>query len=229
MVQHSPAATAPCGPLYAGHGAWNAPAAWLQNFLDIDKRARHAFAHLTKLHTLQISDPTSRTLKLLKKMQVLLESIDATFTHRVDPVPVFARFKDSLRTMSLTYVESASTKVQYPHVVSVSADLCASMEVEPLVRCFPNLQDLGMHISQEEEDMEDNEIEEIPLSNLASQARGTWPLLHQLSGTPLELYMLGIRCRVDQVNATCEILSLIVDGRRLGAVLADVRPTSLSI
>lgn len=70
--------------------------------------------------------------------------------------------------MNLAFVDFASTEIQYPHVVSLSAEYCSFADLEPIVHCFPSLQDLSLHLLRQEEYMEEGEIEEDRLSNLAS-------------------------------------------------------------
>ncbi|EKM56065.1 uncharacterized protein PHACADRAFT_122216, partial [Phanerochaete carnosa HHB-10118-sp] len=198
--------------------------------LDIDNRAGCAFTNLEKLRTLQISSFTDGTFVLLKKMKAPLTGIDANFTRLrrlIDPVPVFARFKGSLRAMDVVGVAFHSTEIQYPRVLSLSTNLDDATELERIALCFPNLQDFYMHIYPNGYTVED--VEENRLSNLALQTRSTWPSLRRLSSTVLELYMLGIRCSVGYVDVARQSLSSAVDGRRLAAILTDVRPTSLSI
>ncbi|EKM56027.1 uncharacterized protein PHACADRAFT_28997 [Phanerochaete carnosa HHB-10118-sp] len=201
-------------------------------FLEIDTSINRTLTNLSRLRTIQLSDATDPAAELLKEMQAPLTGIDASFFDYVDywfdPVETFARFRHSLRAMSLAFVRFASADIQYPHVVSLSVERCRFEDLEHIVHCFPGLHDLKLHgISFDF--MVENDLEEERLSNLASQARRTWSSLHRLSGDVLGLYILGIRCRVDHVSVSCQPLNSTVDGQRLAAILADVRPTSLDI
>ncbi|EKM48355.1 uncharacterized protein PHACADRAFT_33920 [Phanerochaete carnosa HHB-10118-sp] len=201
--------------------------------VELGERVSYAFANLTKLRTLKIDAVTDRTAELFKKMQAPLTGIDANFLgyhDSVDPIPMFAHFKHSLRAMNLSFAGFSSTEIQYPRVVSLSAEYCEYQNLVSIVHCFPSLRDLSLHAMEEDLDMQ-QEIsitEEERLSSLASQTRRTqWPSLHRLSGGVRELYTLGIRCRVDHVDVARWPLNSAVDGQRLAAIVADVRPTSL--
>lgn len=200
--------------------------------LEIDQHVGDAFVQMKSLRVLKIGDFSTQTIELLAKMQTPLVCIHANFTRsifdRVDPVPILAPFRDSLRHVAVTWVDFTSSETQFPHVVSLDTELCAPEGLEEIVQCFPNLQELYMDTGGEEL-WNDSEIEELRPPNWQSQAVHTWPSLSSLSGSVATLYVLGVRCHVTHIDVSCDILRKPIDGERLAAVLIDARPMSLSL
>lgn len=199
------------------------------DFLSLDDRIPRALRALTKLHSLDFRSPTEHFFSMLKEMKAPLTYINAAFFNivdRPDPMPIFARFKDTLETLAIEWVEFEATGVQFPRLTSLDMAYCDYAELQPIVSCFPNLRNLN--IVMDDDDWWDEDVEISRLDNLASQAHNSWTSLQCLSGDLRSLYMLGVRCRVNELQLS-SWLDSDVDGQRLSIVLSDVCPAALEV
>ncbi|GJE88121.1 hypothetical protein PsYK624_042040 [Phanerochaete sordida] len=200
--------------------------------LEVGQQVGDAFAQMKSLRVLRILDFSDHTRALLARMRTPLVCVDFNLSRldldQEDPVPILAPFRDTLRHVKVNWVDFTSAETQFPHVTTLEAELCHPGGLGEIAQCFPGLQNFRMHTARED-GWDDDEAEEIRAHNLQSQAVHTWPSLNSLSGSAVTLYVLGVRCHVAHIDVSCGILVEPVDGERLAVVLADARPTRLSV
>ncbi|GJE88122.1 hypothetical protein PsYK624_042050 [Phanerochaete sordida] len=201
------------------------------DILKVDQRVEDAFVQMKSLRVLKICQYEDDIGELLARMRTPLVCADVSVSHNLDPadpVPMLSPFKDTLRHLRVSWVDFMSAGTQFPHLTSLEAELCEAEGLAEIVQCFPALQDLYMD-TPDEERWSVSEAEELRAVNSRLQAAHTWPSLNSLSGSVVTLYVLGVRCHVAHINISCDIIIKPVEGERLAAVLADARPTRLSL
>ncbi|GJE87959.1 hypothetical protein PsYK624_040420 [Phanerochaete sordida] len=169
-------------------------------------------------------------------MEAPLTHIYATFhpwdfDDSFNPIHALAPFKNSLRVLDVFYAMFPHDDVDilYPQLISLSAESCTTLDLKRLVRCFPGLQDLRIKMARWEGGLGQDYIERHRLWNVASQKRHTWSSLRRLRGSIIQLYILGICCKSNYIDASEVPLDVTFNGRRLAAVLADAHPACLSL
>lgn len=193
-------------------------------FMWMDERIPQAIAAMRNLRTLHLQSPTKRAYDLLTKMQPLLTAVDADFwgygAHPMDPVVVFAPFKDTLEDMKVSWIFFNNRDSQFPLVTTLAAEQCRGPSLRTLTHCFPNLQ--GLHYTVGALDRW-RSLDYWRSENMASQALVRWPLLTWLSGNIVGLYMLGVRTNVNHLCVASSALVTVDDSRQLRAVLSCVQ------
>ncbi|EKM51791.1 uncharacterized protein PHACADRAFT_212408 [Phanerochaete carnosa HHB-10118-sp] len=202
--------------------------------LDADDRISPALSALRQLHILKLLNLTKHTVGMLKQMQAPLTKVVVSLVRRddpsrrtdMDPVPIFARFKDSLRVMSVTFPNFASTEVQYPRVETLNA-FRTNRELRPLLHCFPNLKNCLILVHPHEVSLDDWQIEVQRRFNITLPT--SWSSFNRLIGGIETLYMLAVRCKVDHLSVTGPFAFSTGALRKLTSVLDDARPTWLTL
>ncbi|GJE87960.1 hypothetical protein PsYK624_040430 [Phanerochaete sordida] len=203
--------------------------------LELNQRVCRTLVKMPKLVSLDVGNVVVESFKHFKSLGVpALTEIEASFSYEddiIDAIPVFKLFKDTLRSLDLSIVTIDTTGgVRYPHVHTLSIDMCSGYSPSLLVEAFPSLQHLQFQTTLEEM-RTDDEIDDTRWDSIRDQAPryARWPSLRTFHGSILDLYALGLRCEVDHVGAAGDFLCSEKDAERLRAAVGDVRPRSLCL
>ncbi|KIP04745.1 hypothetical protein PHLGIDRAFT_120432 [Phlebiopsis gigantea 11061_1 CR5-6] len=115
-----------------------------------------AIASLSSLHTITINDMCAEALPILNKMKSPIRKAKISFDpdwaeDGGDPVPLLQSLSDSLQYLDVSWVSFEALNVEYPHVVTLEAEFCRSVDFESLYSAFPNLRFLFLHSVQDDE------------------------------------------------------------------------------
>ena len=203
------------------------------SFLSLDDRIPRAISTLTGLHSVVLRGMTDEAQVMLSQLQSPLRALEIGFYNDwadgpADPVPLLSQFKDSLQRLHVTWVDFATSNIQYPNLTTLYVDDCQFALLEFIYRPFPNLRSLSLWMGQEDDSLEDEEIEGHRESNIVSQVRGRWSSLIHVQSSILSLYMLGVRCKVENLDLQSGYLET-ADGNKLFAILSDLTPSSLQL
>lgn len=203
------------------------------NFLALDERIPRAISALTRLHSVALRGMTDQAQTLLRDIRSPLRALEIGFYSDwadgpADPVPLLVQFKTSLQRLHVTWVDFATSNIQYPNLTTLYVDDCQFAQLEFIYRSFPNLRSLSLWMGQEDDFLEEEEIEGHRELNIRSQDRGHWESLSHLQSSILSLYMLGVRCRVDNLDLKSSYLET-AGGDKLSIILSDLRPSSLQL
>lgn len=196
---------------------------------EIDERIPQALAALLKLRTLEFFSPNARTLEMLREMKAPLAHIEGSFLNYNDPTdpgPLFARYRDTLESLRLEWVQIVNTEVQYPRLTTLSLSYCDFARIQPIIHCFPNVKRL--YITMGDDDLFDVGEDPCRLDNLSSQTHAAWTSLEVLSGDIRSLYMLAVCSRVYKVDVW-SLLTSDLDGQRLRMIIPSLHPTKLTL
>lgn len=125
---------------------------------EIDERVAPALFKLSKLRSFKLHSPSEQECDLLKTMQAPLTDIEVGFyddDEPVDPVPMFANFKDSLEYLGVGNVTFESAEVQYARLIHLRAGYCPHPDLRAMGISFPNLRDLSFHTGDPDDFHED--------------------------------------------------------------------------
>lgn len=203
----------------------------------IDSRIQRAVSNLTTLHTITIRNLLYHEAALLKTMKSPVRKVDISFQYYdqpVDPVWLLEKFAPTLQTLRvvLGYQQRDTTTVVYPCMHTLVAESCLFEKTGPLIKAYPNLQDLTIFSYRDEESMD--QVAADRRVNQQAQREQSWGPMERLSGDVLMLYRLGLCCTVRRL----EIPWLENTGAdswtpsfkdMFSNVLSDARPSTLSL
>lgn len=199
-----------------------------------DQRIASAIAALASIKSLTLHTLNEAAYLVLALSQSDLVAIEIGFWRDdvmgpEDPVPLLKGFSHCLRELRVTYAEFLQHDILYPCVEILVIDDCRFALAQPLIGCFPNVNDLSLWTGQEDEALEDEEIEEHRQMNMHSQQEvGQWDSLNHLRGDIRSLYLLGLTCSVKHLDVQSTFLTS-TRVRQLSTLLLQGRPYALSI
>ncbi|EKM51794.1 uncharacterized protein PHACADRAFT_212410 [Phanerochaete carnosa HHB-10118-sp] len=158
--------------------------------IDADDRIPPALSALKQLHTIELFSITEHTIDMLKQIQAPLTTARVSLGRLIgpggragiDPISIFARFKDYLRVVDVIHAEFASAGFRYSRVDTLSV-IYINNELRPLLHCFPNLKNRQLlpMPSLRWRPLNDRHVEEQRRFNMTSPT--SWSSFNRLIGT----------------------------------------------
>ena len=226
-----------------------------EEFLDCFPEFGDALATLTTLRHLTISYVGELTSDLLEAMQPGLVSLDLGWLgydegffqgelpyekwSEYHPVPFLAKWSSTLEKLScnMWYTRQDVTPFDhvYPNLRQLSIDRDEFPLIAPYVCAFPNLTTLHVETDHGEDIDDDDAAERLyehHALNVRSQQEGgkagtTWQYLQEYTGGLVDLYVLGLTCRIPRL-----FFHSVIDERHydmLSIILSYAQPVRLNI
>lgn len=107
-----------------------------------------AFAQLKSVKTLALYQPDIVTCDIVKKMQAPVEDVSLFISDGFsDPVWILSAFQSSLCRLNTRnpFFSHIDNGIAYPKMHTLHATFRGNIDIEPMIRAFPNLRRLSLH------------------------------------------------------------------------------------
>ncbi|PIL32883.1 hypothetical protein GSI_05001 [Ganoderma sinense ZZ0214-1] len=205
-----------------------------------------AFSALKTLRHLTVDECDQRACTLIAAIRAPLKSISIGFTpisswhnaedaERRNPIVLLANLSETLEEITATNVAMALDHIMYDIVypsvrrLSVTYDLTWVLKTVACTTAFPNLTHFSFNVAGEGRP---GELFHALLGRTANKGslerhgRG-WTHLEELAGGLMDVYILGLACRVATLRLTGPVLVDLLSP--LTDILEDARPNSLAV
>ncbi|KAI0712587.1 hypothetical protein C8Q76DRAFT_797423 [Earliella scabrosa] len=207
-----------------------------EELLSKDPQLPNAIAAFTTLRSLMLDQAGEHGLRMLSAMRSSLTDVYLITTMETDslspgdrdPRLLLRHSASTLRSLSIIPNAPLPTSLEgpiYPALRNLYLEGVNLPVTAHFVSAFPHLShfELGECL---EEDVDEDQMEQHRNTNALLQVRhGTWPSLRSCRGSLFELYILGLKCHVSdvEIDQACE------DAQVLIRVLEDTRPAHLTL
>ncbi|GJE88036.1 hypothetical protein PsYK624_041190 [Phanerochaete sordida] len=194
-----------------------------------------SFSPMTNLRYLRLHDMSRDGFEVLKRVQAPLPFIHVKFDQEdpADLVPLLSHFRHSLKTIEASGVIMRNADFQYPLVTIVCMSWCETVRLFILADCFPNLRELHFHSKYDEmgrmTDEEEESMESTREDNIESAEDVPWTSLQSVSSAVVTMYMLGLKCRTENLDLSLSPMWGWNDSDKLQIILADLLPMHLTL
>ncbi len=194
-----------------------------------------AFASLPNLQVFTVDSFGRCGITLLRQMQSPLRSVNLNFYSSswdndpgdlTDPIHLLKNFRSSLRSLRLVRVHPCDREIVYHKVHTLHLETEDPFSIAAIVHAFPSLSRFSVVTCSE--DQLDTEVVTMRTANriLLQLKQEMWPELHYLQGGVMDLFKLGLTCRVRHLDVGPVSTS---NKHRFLELLGDLSPSKLGV
>lgn len=205
------------------------------DILELDKRIPRSISGLKSLEHFSAIIASKTVLKILRRIKSPLArlqlSFDCTdFDQLNDPIEICASAKDTLEELRCSWAYFQKKEPVYPRLKKLYVEHNHLVALEPLLRCYPNLQHLHVFTHREVYDLGDQDdwdaLHMERSENQVTQKGGSWSSLASLGGTIVYLFILGLQLKVGRLLVETSP-NTDEEAQMLLSVVSDTRPSSI--
>ncbi len=209
----------------------------------LDPRLIGALSSLTSIKHLTLGETSNDTVMILQSLHspVAEARVDFKSGSDVDPILVLRTFSSSLQQLaalgSPVFPRAPHYDIQYSLVtkLEISVRIGSPIPLKPLIYSFPNLRVLRL-VDEVDLDQVQPFEGDIALAgegwrqaNILSYSQRHWEALDHVSSDILNLYLLGLSCKVHHLHLEFARCYGVDNLRLIKETLSMIRPTRLHI
>lgn len=170
-----------------------------------------------------------RGIKVISQMQSPLSKLDIAFwdcEFHADVISALSSSASTLEVLQLYCITLQPSNVQFPRLHTLLLSDPLELDVEIMIKAFPNLVDLELQYPDADSLPDEELAAEIRMLNRQAQMTQCWTKLATVEGDLASIYALGLACHVRHLIVSMHYPREDVE---LPMVIADVRPLYVSL